>query len=413
MNEDFLITVVFDPKKISETKFRTGRIIYTKNPDEKKKNKLVEKLEKKAAEDSLKFNSRRLSSLFVPVFSGCISFSAERHLPGEYIENLVDFGNVFFGRVEEYFGLDIIDYSLIDLKIGAEKKEKKHKGRNFFVFEIFNYNFDTHRAVKSEFVKNPNIKKITKIAEDVLTGGKHAANLKTAKKTVKPSEEKSYGGKAPSAAKIKIGKKITEDVFNAVSPEICQTEYAGQEKKMEEQVGLISLNWSLLSPSENIPVLEAGEPVEISGESMVRIYFQKPAVRKVAWRFRKKPENESSKPILRVYKDSDMLWYEALDAPFGSRYIIFPEASELSQTWVEIGYLTEKGKFIFIARSPEWPPVCLLKKLPKLKMERNISKSTLLLGATESIPGGSRLPVNVNITNSGAGFSASGQDKIR
>ncbi len=409
MNQDFLINVFFDTESVIKTKSITRKIIYTKNPDEKKKNKLVEKLEKKAAEDSLKFNRRRLSSLFVPVFSGCISFSIEKHLDGEYIENIVKFGNVFFGLIEENFGLDIIDYSLIDLKSSAEKK---YKDRNFFVFEIFNYNFDTHKAVKSEFVKNPNIKKITKIAEDVLTGGKHAANLKTAKKTVKPSEEESCVRKAPAAAETKTGKRIT-DALNAVSPEICQTEYAGQEKNMEEQVGLISLNWSLLSPSENIPVLEAGEPVEISGESMVRIYFQKPAVRKVVWRFRKKPKNESSKPILRVYKDLDMLWYETLDAPFGSRYIIFPEASELSQTWVEIGYLTENGKFIFIARSPEWPPACLLQKLPKLKMERNISKSTLLIGATESIPGGSRLPVNVNITNSGAGFSASGQDKIK
>ena len=48
MKDDFQITVIFDPEIIIETKSKTGRIIYSKNPDEKKKNKLIEKLEKKA-----------------------------------------------------------------------------------------------------------------------------------------------------------------------------------------------------------------------------------------------------------------------------------------------------------------------------------------------------------------------------
>ncbi len=432
MKDDFQITVIFDPEIIIETKSKTGRIIYSKNPDEKKKNKLIEKLEKKAAEDSLKYNRRRLSSLFTPVFAGRILFSGGADLTGGDIEDLIGLGDALFGRVEENFGIDIVNYSLI----GGRKP-------NFFDFEVFNYNFDTHKAVKSEFVKTPAVKKLSKIAEAVLTENKPAAAEKTAKKTLKPNEEKpaaktvkqlrekpeAKAGPAPEAkikpAKVKAAKekekiqkyaektepetkaKASETgVLSGDVAEICETEYAVQERNIGEEIDLISLNWSLLSPSENIPVLEAGEPAEISGESSVRIYFQKPSVRQVVWRFRKKPEAQNSKPILRVYKDADMLWYEVLDGRFGSRYIIFPEGLELSQTWVEIGYLTEKGDFIFIARSPVWPPSCLLQKLPKLKMERKISKTAVLIGATESIPGGKRLPVN--ITSSGAGFSASG-----
>ena len=475
MKNDFQITVIFDPEIILETKSKADKIIYSKNPDEKKKNKLIEKLQKKAAEDSLKFNRRRLSSLFAPVFSGCILFSGGADLTGGDTHDLIDFGDAFFGRIEENFGIDIVNYSLIDLKSGVKAKGRKP---NVFDFEIFNYNFDTHRAVKSEFVKIPNVKKISKIAETVLAENKSAAGGKAGKKTTKPTKEKpavktvkreiasssptprndtalSLRAQAKQSAVIESeiasssptprndtteekpalktvkqakgkseGKKRVKRVQNVQSipevktapevkiepvgeiTEICEPEYAGQEKNIGEQIDLISRNWSLLSPSENIPVLEAGEPVEISGESLVRIYFQKPSVRQVVWRFRKKPEAESSKPILRVYKDVDMLWYEVLDGHFGSRYIIFPEELELSQTWVEIGYLTEKGGFIFIARSPAWPPACLLQKLPKLKLKRNISKDTVLIGATESIPGGRQLPVN--ITSSGAGFSASG-----
>ncbi|MDA8157708.1 MAG: hypothetical protein M0034_00760 [Deltaproteobacteria bacterium] len=435
MKGDFQITVIFDPEIIIEAKSKAGRIIYSKNPDEKKKNKLIEKLEKKAAEDSLKYNRRRLSSLFTPVFAGCIIFSGGADLTGGGIEDLIGLGDALFGRVEENFGIDIVNYSLI----GGRKP-------NFFDFEVFNYNFDTHKAVKSEFVKTPAVKKLSKIAEAVLTENKPATAVKAAKKALKPTEGKPVSKTvkqlrekpeakpeekaeaAPEAkikpAKVKAAKekeKIqqyaekTEPETKAKTSEtgvlsgniagICETEYAVQERNISEEVDLMSLNWSLLSPSENIPVLEVGEPAEISGESSVRIYFQKPSVRQVVWRFRKKPESQTSKPILRVYKDTDMLWYDVLDGRFGSRYIIFPEGLELSQTWVEIGYLTERGDFIFIARSPVWPPSCLSQKLPKLKMERKISKATVLIGATESIPGGKRLPVN--IISSGSGFSGS------
>ena len=389
MKGDFQITVIFDPEIIIKTKSKAGRIIYSKNPDEKKKNKLIEKLEKKAAEDSLKYNRRRLSSLFTPVFAGRILFSDVADLAGGDIEGLIGFGDALFGRIEENFGIDIVNYSLI----GGRKP-------NFFDFEIFNYNFDTHKAVKSEFVKTPAVKKLSKIAEAVLAENKPAAAGKASKGTIRPKEEKPAlkavrqpkekaeaeesasakiksnkkgGGKgynaepekpvvkrvrsvqnipetelAPEAkikpAKVKVSKekeKIKEyaektepetkaktsetDVLSGDVAEICEPEYAAQERNIGEEIDLISLNWSLLSPSENIPVLEAGEPAEISGESSVRIYFQKPSVRQVVWRFRKKPEAQNSKPILRVYKDADMLWYEVLDGRLGSRYIIFPE----------------------------------------------------------------------------------------
>jgi len=417
MKNDFQITVIFNPGIILETKSNADKIIYSKNPDEKKKNKLIEKLEKKAAEDSLKFNKRRLSSLFTPVFNGCILLSGVTGLIDEDIENLVDFGGLFFGRIEENLGIDVVNYSLVDLKNKAKARAKGYSP-NFFYFEIFNYNFDTHRAIKSEFIKTPNIRKVSKIAEAVLTEKKPAPaakkigakeqNIQNIPKAKGKDAVKKAGKYAEKQEPVHEAVVLQPEISAVEVPEICETAYAEPEQNIGEQIDLISLNWSLLSPSENIPVLEAGEPAEISGESLVRIYFQKPSIRQVVWRFRKKAEAGGSKPILRVYRDADMLWYEALDGLIGSRYIIFPEGLELSQTWVEIGYLTEKGEFIFIARSPAWPPACLLQKLPKLKLERNIPKGTILIGATENIPGGSRLPVNVNITGSGAGFSASG-----
>ncbi len=320
-------------------------------------------------------------------------------------------------EIEKDFGINIVNYNLIG-----------EDNLGFFDFEIFNYNFDTHRAVKSEFVKIPNIRKVSETAEAVLKQNrqnkkqnKQKAIGKAIKNRVEPSKEtfiEKSALKSASSSKSKVtldSQQLAKQKKPAVKraealtkeiDEICGVEDLIYEKKIGEQIDLISLSWSLLSPSENTPVLEAGEPVEIAGESMVRIYFQKPNVRHIFWRFRKKPEAESSKPILRVYKGNDMLWYDVLDSHFGSRYIIFPEELELSQTWVEIGYLTERGDFIFIARSPVWPPDCLLKKLPKLKLERKISTNRILLGATESIPGGKQLPANITV--SGAGFSGSG-----
>ncbi len=435
MKSEFKIAVIFDPETIHEKRTSANKIIYSKNPDENRKNKIVEKLEKKAAEDSLKFKQRRLSSLFNPVFNGCIFLSEGIKLNGE---EFINFGDAFFCSIEENFGIDVVNYNLIDA--GGRKKAEGYK-RSFFDFEIFNYNFDLHKAVKSEFIKLQNIKKINEIAEAVLNKNKPSASARpeaVKKPAIEP--EKHIKGKKPEKPAVKAGGKSkpglkTEKAseqkradFEAAKAgryaesrgqeeeeipqygiskkeisETCETE---TEKNIGEQIDIISSSWKLLSPVEDIPVLEAGKPVEISKESSVRIYFQKPGVRQVVWRFRKKPESGDSMPILRVYKDGDMLWYEVLEGMRGSRYIIFPEGLELSRTWVEIGYLTEKGGFIFIARSPAWPPDCLLKKLPELKLDRKLPKSAVLIGATESIPGGKNLPVN--FTNSGAGFSGSG-----
>jgi hypothetical protein len=416
MKDDLSVTVVFDQETIISDKSKGGKIIYSKNPDVKNKNKLIEKLEKKAADDSLKFNRRKLSSLFSPVFGGCILFFGDTGFLTENPKEFIDLGGLLSARIGEYFGIDIIHYELFDAKKNAENK--------FFYFEIFNYNFDTHKAIKSEFIKAGNAKKVGEIAGSVLK--EKSANRKEGqagrrKKTPEPAKEgepakeivapKKTGSKKPPVEPIESAKPIeaghsAKIGLPAETSEACKTEFLENIRNIGEQVSIISSNWSKLSPAENIPILEDGEPSEISGESSARIYFQKPNIRQVVWRFRKKPEAESSKLILRVYKELDMLWYEVLECPFGSRYIILPEPLELSQTWVEIGYLTDNGEFIFIARSPIWPPSCLFKKLPVLKLENSVKKNMLLIGATESIPGGMHLPVN--ITSSGAGFLLSG-----
>jgi len=398
MKDNIKITVIFNPELIDKTKKETKKIIYSKNSDEKKKNKLAVRLEKRAAEDSVKFQKRKLSRLFNPVFNGCIMFSGGKKLDEGA---LIYFADLFFEKIEKDFALNIINYSL-----------KGAKDLIFFEFEIFNYNFDEHKAIKSGFVKPQNIKKIAEIAETVLKKSGNRENKNTVKsieKAKKAVRTDNAGPKKTAAQKrrktspepyiIKAAKANEEEFGSGLSgaPEICET-FA--ESDIGERISAISLNWSLLSPAENIPVLETGEPAEIFQESIARIYFQKPNVRQVVWRFRKKPGIESSQPILRVYEGGDMLWYETLEDLSGSRYIIFSEDLELSQIWVEIGYLTDKGEFIFIARSPAWPPSCLSKKLPKLNLERKIPKEIRLigLGATESL----------SAVNPGAGLSGSG-----
>ncbi|MGC8555056.1 MAG: hypothetical protein ACP5NA_06175 [Candidatus Acidulodesulfobacterium sp.] len=455
MKDDIFLAVIFNTEEIAKTTSKKDKVIYCKYPKIEQKIKIIEKLEKKAAEDYIKFNQRRLSSIFKPVFEGRILFYNNKSdiLP-EFndTEEFINFAGVFFERLKNHYGIDVIDYSAITL---SSKSILKEYAPHVFDFEIFNYSFATHKAVKTDFVKSSNIKKLNEIAMHVIDEKKpvSAAKRKLTKTKEEPEVKPKTIGKSKidvsdevqSVKKIKklkvaekkqelkkqpINKPVSAISKNAISkqpsskktveiessltdiiPEICEVEYVENEKNIGEQIDIISLSWSRLSPSENIPVLEYGQPVEISGESMVRIYFQKPNVRQVVWRFRQKPESSAYKPILRVYKDDDMLWYEVLDVYYGSRYVIFPEDLELSQTWVDIGYLTDEGNFIFIARSPVWPPACLYKKLPKLKLERKINSmgSRIFIGATESIPGGKNLPVNINITTSGAGFSASGE----
>ncbi|MHB8231462.1 MAG: hypothetical protein ACYDDB_00990 [bacterium] len=403
MKDSVKITVIFNSELTFKTKKEIKKIIYSKNSDEKKKNKLAARLEKRAAEDSVRFRKRKLSRLFNPLFNGYIMFPGEKKLDEAA---LIYFAGLFFEKLEKDFAVNIINYTLN----GA-------KDFNFFEFEVFNYNFDEHKAIKSEFVKPQNIRKIVGIAESILEGSRPAKSVEKAKKA--GSTDKKTEPEKPAAASLRKSpaeprpesytesyivkpvevnnkEEFTPDLSGA--PEICEAFIEG----IGERISAISLSWSLLSPAENIPVLETGEPVEIFQESLVRIYFQKPNVRQVVWRFRKKPDFEGSKPILRVYEGGDMLWYETLDGLSGSRYIIFPEDFELSRTWVEIGYLNDKGEFIFIARSPVWPPSCLLKKLPKLNLERKIREESRLigLGATESL----------SAVNPGGGFSGSGAD---
>ncbi|RZV38256.1 MAG: hypothetical protein EVJ48_07390 [Candidatus Acidulodesulfobacterium acidiphilum] len=456
MKEDIFLTVIFDPEAIAKTTSKKDKVIYYKNPDTKQKIKIIEKLEKKAAEDCIKFNQRRLSSIFKPVFEGRILFyNDEFNTLPEFNDHdeFIDFAGDFFERLKNHYGIDIIDYSAITL---SSKSILKEYAPCVFDFEIFNYSFTTHKAVKTDFVKSFNIKKLNEIARHVISEKKSHSSAKKKRamtkkeaevkpKTIKKKSKIDVKGEVQSVEKIKEPKFIEKEEKlkkqptkklvpelsknrmsrkpiskNAVEiesgladiiPEICEVEYVENEKNIGEQIGLISLSWSRLSPSENIPVLEQGQPVEISGESLVRIYFQKPNVRQIVWRLRQKPEVSTYKPMIRVYKDDDMLWYEVLDGYYGSRYVIFPEDLELSQTWAEIGFVTDDGNFIFVARSPVWPPSCLYKKLPKLKLERKIKdmRNRIFIGATESIPGGKNLPVNINITSSGAGFSASGE----
>ena len=458
MKEDIFLTVIFNPKAIARTTSKKDIVIYCKNPDIKQKTKILEKLEKKAAEDSIKFNQRRLSRIFKPVFEGRILFyKGESAAFPQFNEDgeLINFAGEFFDRLKNHYGIDVINYSAINL---SGKSMLKKYAQHVFDFEIFNYSFASHKAVKTDFVKSSNIKKLNKIAGYVIDEKKSVSTVKRKQAKTKEESEikpetikKSKKSKTDDISAVGSAEKIKEpkiiekqerlkkssvsetsksaisknppskkevaikSVLTNAAQEICEVEYVENEKNIGEQISIISLSWSRLSPQENVPVLEPGAPKEIFAGNLVRIYFQKPNVRQVVWRLRQKPESPSSKPILRVYKDDDMLWYDVLESNFGSRYVILSEDLELSRTWAEIGYLTGEGNFIFIARSPVWPPPCLYKKLPKLKLERkiigadNAMDARIFIGATESIQSGKNLPVNINITTSGAGFTASGE----
>lgn len=425
MENSLKVTLVFNRDLLNKAEIK--KIIYVKIPDEKKKNNLIKKLEVKALDENIRFQKRKLPQSFNPVFRGYILFSKKIELSDK---KLIDFANIFFDGLEENFGINVINYSLIDVKKDALKENYKLK---LFDFEIFNYNFNEHRAIKNELTK-AGAKEINELAETIFVkpelkvraGGKKPAKpaLKKAfkikeEKAVKTSGEKAKPKKIVNEKAIR-GKAVKENepaeafrVFEAPEEQAAgavEVSEADTSAGTREQVSLISLNWSLLSPSESLPVLENGEPEEIRQNSWVRIYFQKPSVRQVVWRLRDKQGTNSARPILRVYVDDKMLWYELLDNQFGSRYIIFPDDYELAKTWVEIGYILEKGEFIFIARSPIWPPACLFKRLPKINSKKRIPKGVALIGATESIPGGRHLPVNLS-GGSGAGFFASGAGK--
>ncbi|MHB1694318.1 MAG: hypothetical protein ACYCUW_10645, partial [bacterium] len=169
---------------------------------------------------------------------------------------------------------------------------------------------------------------------------------------------------------------------------------------IHSEISLISLSWSSLSPKDTAPVLEEGIPVEINKSSWIRIYFQKPRVRKVVWRLRYKPDLNNIKPLLRVYADDNMLWYESLDSIAGDKYIILSKEFELSRVWAEIGYITEKNEFIFIARTPVWPSKCLFKSPPRKYLKKLLNNKIHLIGTAEGSSEGN----NAAFTSSGSGF---------
>ncbi|MCL4542650.1 MAG: hypothetical protein M1458_02740 [Deltaproteobacteria bacterium] len=397
MKNSFRVALVFDRDLFNKAGIKIKKVIYAKTFDGKKKDGLIKKLKAKALEENIRFQKRRLPRSFNPVFKGHILFSSKIKFSGLANENesLIGFAGLFFDKLEKDFGINIINYSLIAVEGAALKKGYKLK---LLDFEMFNYNFNEHRAVKSEFTKAENIKKVNELAGTILTKSKHKS-INKKKNPAKPVKERELNIKKEKA--IKKSDKTAGEPVSGVDVSKAGT---------REQINLISLSWSLLSPLENLPVLENGEPAEIRQNSWVRVYFQKPCIRQVVWRLRDKPKTNAERPILRVYKNDKMLWYELLDSRFGSRYIMFPDDYGLSEIWVEIGYTSEKeGGFTFIARSPVWPPACLFKKVPKINFKKRIPKGIALIGATENIPGSRHLPINA--PGSGGGFSGSGAGK--
>ncbi len=391
------IAVLFDPSLLKKNRVKSAKTIYSKNPDSKKNIELIKSLNKKASSQNLKFRKRKLSRLFAPVFGGFLLFKDVKHIEDDV---LVNFGNRFFRGLEDAFDIRIVNFNLVEIKKGIGCYCPK-----FFDFEVFNYNFNEHRAVKTEFTSSKNIGKISGMARKVLSETVKEAPVKGQKK---PAKKAGFSAAPPEPATRKPLKKtpqsppLLEAEEESVFMEIRET------SEIEERVKLISVNWSMLSPLENFPVLEKGEPAEIYEGSLLRMYYQKPRVRQVMWRLRNRFK-DGPKPILRVYSDDKMLWYEALNSISGSKYIFFPEDMELSGIWAEMGYVNEKGEFTLIARTPDWPPRCLLKKLPRIESKKRVPDKISLIGATECIPGGKRLPVSMY--PSGAGLYGSGAGK--
>lgn len=466
--DSFKINVVYNPKLLKKGNIGNTdlhNVIFRRNPDLRKKEELVERLNKKAYDQNLKFQKRKLSQAFNPVFNGYLLFSGIDPIEDNA---MIVFGNTFFSYLEESLGIKIIDYSLLHMQESIDDYLSR-----FLNFEIFNYNFNEHKALKTDFVSPRNLVRMEEFAMDIFLKtvegkhGKKADRVKTEKKgkpEVIPGEKGNISGVAGTAGSAVRGKKeevaaVSKDAGRKTgegkpvgtkntdtktdarlkvssgkekaakkSPVVAAKRKIAARKSepgavpaenvavikenIEEQIKLISKNWSLLSPEENFPVLEKGEPLEIYSGSLIRIYYQKPYVRQVMWRLRQKID-ANSRLILRIFLDGDMLWYEPLDSSAGTRYIMFPEDVELYRTWAELGYVTEKGDFVFIARTPVWPPSCLVKKLPKIKSRKIIPGKIALIGGTEGIPGGVRLPVSsytsgAGLYGSGGSFYASG-----
>lgn len=455
MNNVWKVAVIFNGDLFDESRIKSRDVLYSGVPNKKsEKNKidLIEELRARAAKENIEFKKRALSRSFISIFHGFIVFSEELKLDDTA---LIDFVSLFCNALNKSLGVSVVDYSLVNSKdISLPKESRMSK---FFYLELFNYNFLEHRAIKTEFARPQILKRVNELAEAVFTeyklksrdkadrtvtvksGDYHAGNsankavkadkavktVKTGKavnavKAVKAAspvkeakQDKAKAGKNGKSGNIEqknrsiIIKETEKRAAQDSEPAKSGIEPASAEPRTDigEQVSLISMSWSMLTPPASHPVLEPGAPSEITGSSRVRIYFQKPGIRQIVWRFLGEPAVNSERPILRVYVDDKMLWYEILDSREGSKYIIFPDDYELYRTWVEIGYTGENGEFTFIARSPLWPPACLFKKLP-LNTEKIVRNKRLpLIGATEGTRGGERLPAD--IFGSGSGFFGS------
>ncbi len=441
------VFLIFDDKIVENFSIKKKKNIYSKLKDKKKYSSVLNNLHITADEDSKLHNRRKIAKTFNPSLGGILLIKNEKIRELED-DALLDEFDKLCRLIENDYGLNIFNYMLNE--IYEEKKQEK-----YFEIETFNYNFISHRTVKSnlasDFVKElnnfieenffknikENIKENTKKTD---TKNKDKDKEKYAKKDEKAETETAKNGaelKLKSAAKLQSSAKLQTMSRTKPEPEIMaktiktpeanmQTEFKKKSEPetllettntaaaentglkvltdIHSEIDLISLSWSSLSPRDTAPVLEEGTPVEINNSSWIRMYFQKPRVRKVVWRLRDKPDADNLKPLLRVYADGNMLWYETLDSVAGDKYIILSEEIELSRVWAEIGYVDEKNEFIFIARTPVWPPECLFKSSPvRYSLKKSLNNKICLIGATENLPEQNNIE-NTAFTSSGGGF---------
>jgi hypothetical protein len=450
------IFLIFDDKVIEDFNIKKKKNIYFKFKDKQKYSSILNNLHNNADEDSRLYNKRKISKTFNPSLKGIFCIKNEKIHELENNILLEEFDKLC-RPIESDYGLNIFNYILNEV---YEEEEKKRK---YFEIEIFNYNFVSHKTVKSnlaaDFVKELNdfiekiffkdigINKINKLKsnktenaqqaqqDDLKSGIVKSSTEQKIKPEVKESACKQKNNKpevAKSISKPIDANKIPENIYKqkneredesdeiVIKTQIKPEETAvnntniiknkkGNESKISKtsnltdihsEVNLISLSWSSLSPKDAAPVLEQGIPVEINKSSWIRIYFQKPRVRKVVWRLRYKPDLNNIKPLLRVYADDNMLWYESLDSIAGDKYIILFKEFELSRVWAEIGYITEENEFIFITRTPVWPPECLFKSPLRKYSKKLLNNKIHLIGATEGLSAIN----NAVFTSSGSGF---------
>jgi hypothetical protein len=458
------VFLIFDDKIIENFSSKKKKNIYSKLKDKKKYSSVLNNLHITADEDSKLHNKRKIAKTFNPSLGGILLIKNEEICDIEDNALLEEFDKLC-KLIENDYGLNIFNYMLNE--IYEEERQEK-----YFEIETFNYNFISHRAVKSnlvsDFVKElnnfiennffKNIKKINKKAETNIENNakynkihkpdkikknkteysqhnynQHNDNIVSKKKNNDNAAEYTNNHNEENLRSTSLESKPlrTETVKNAAglnskSVVIPKTESIAKSKfeiiletakaiaaentesklltDIHSEINLISLSWSSLSPKDTAPILEEGVPIEINNSSWIRMYFQKPRVRKIVWRLRDKPDADNLKPLLRVYADENMLWYETLDSLTGDKYIILSEDIELSRVWAELGYVAETNEFIFIARTPLWPPECLFKSSPvKYSLKKSLNNKICFIGATENLPEQNNL-VNTAFTSSGGGF---------